>query len=129
MKAYSTNIEKDTLDNENYRKVLYTGKMQLVVMSLKPGEEIPEEVHDDIDQFFRIEEGEAYIKVDEEEFNLKDDDIIIIPAGTKHYVKNSSDDKVLKVYTIYTPPEHPLETIHKTKEEADAAEHHQVPNI
>jgi len=124
MEPYSTNIEKETLDNENYRKVLYTGKMQLVLMSLKPGEDIPAEVHPDIDQFFRIEEGEAYIKVDDKEFNLKDDDIIIIPAGSEHYVKNSSADKVLKVYTIYTPPEHPPETVHKTKEEADAAEHH-----
>lgn len=124
MKAYTTNIEKDTVENENYRKVLYTGKMQLVLMSLKPGEDIPAEVHNDIDQFFRIEQGEAYIKVDGEEFNLKDDDIIIIPAGTEHYVKNSSPDKDLKVYTIYTPPEHAPETLHKTKAEADAAEHH-----
>lgn len=124
MKAYSTNIEEDTLNNDNYRKVLYTGKMQLVVMSLKPGEDIPAEVHDDIDQFFRIEEGEAYIKVDDQEFNLKDDEIIIIPAGTEHYVKNTSQDKDLKVYTIYTPAEHPPETVHKTKAEADAAEHH-----
>ncbi|MBT7237909.1 cupin domain-containing protein [Candidatus Woesearchaeota archaeon] len=123
MEPYSTNIEKETIENENYRKVLYTGKMQLVVMSLKPGEDIPEEVHDNIDQFFRIEQGEAYIKVDDEEFNLNDDDIIIIPAGSKHYVKNSSENKVLKVYTIYTPPEHSPETIHKTKEDADNAEH------
>ena len=92
MEPYSTNIEKETIENENYRKVLYTGKMQLVVMSLKPGEDIPEEVHDNIDQFFRIEQGEAYIKVDDEEFNLNDDDIIIIPAGSKHYVKNSSEN-------------------------------------
>jgi len=123
MKPFSTNIEKDTIDNENYRKVLYTGKMQLVLMSLKPGEDIPSEVHPEIDQFFRIEQGEAYIKVNEEEFNLKDDDIIIIPAGSQHYVKNSSEDKDLKVYTIYTPAEHPERTIHKTKAEADAAEH------
>ena len=123
MTAYSTNIEKDTVENENYRKVLYTGKMQLVLMSLKPGEDIPSEVHPEIDQFFRIEQGEAYIKVDEEEFNLKDDYIIIIPAGSQHYVKNSSEDKDLKVYTIYTPAEHPDGTIHKTKAEADAAEH------
>jgi mannose-6-phosphate isomerase-like protein (cupin superfamily) len=123
MTAYTTNIEKDTVDNENYRKVLYTGKMQLVLMSLKPGEDIPSEVHPEIDQFFRIEQGEAYIKINDEEFNLKDDDIIIIPAGSQHYVKNSSEDKDLKVYTIYTPAEHPEGTIHKTKAEADAAEH------
>ena len=124
MKTYSTNIEKETIENENYRKVLYSGKMQLVVMSLKPGEDIPEETHDDIDQFFRIEEGEAHIRVDGEEFNLTDDEVIIIPAGAEHYVKNPSTDKVLKVYSIYTPSEHPPGTIHKTKEEADAAEHH-----
>ena len=124
MKAYSTNIEKNTIENENYRKVLYTGKMQLVLMSLLPSEDIPSEVHEDIDQFFRIEAGEAYIKVDSEEFNLKEDDVIIIPAGTEHYVKNSSEDKVLKVYTIYSPPEHLPGTVHKSKEEADAAEHH-----
>lgn len=121
--AYSTNIERDTVENENYRKVLYTGKMQLVVMSLKPGEEIPAEVHDDIDQFFRIEQGEAYVKVDGEEFNLKDDEIIIIPAGAEHYVKNASAEKVLKVYTIYTPAEHAPGTVHATKEEADSAGH------
>ena len=124
MAAFSTSIEKDTIENENYRKVLYTGKMQLVLMSLKPGEDIPSEVHPNIDQFFRIEQGEAYIKVNDEEFNLKENDIIIIPAGSEHYVKNSSENKVLKVYTIYTPAEHPPETIHKTKEEADASEHH-----
>jgi mannose-6-phosphate isomerase-like protein (cupin superfamily) len=126
MSAYSIDIEKETIENNDYRRVLYTGKMQLVVMSLKPGEEIPEEIHDEIDQFFRIEEGEAYVKVNDEEFNLKDDDIIIIPAGSKHYVKNPSEEKVLKVYTIYTPAEHPAGTIHKTKEEADVyeKEHH-----
>jgi mannose-6-phosphate isomerase-like protein (cupin superfamily) len=125
MNGYSTNIEKDTLENEYYRKVLFTGKkMQLVVMSLKPGEDIPLEVHDDIDQFIRIEEGEALIKVGEEEFNLKDDDVVIIPAGNEHYVKNTSADKDLKVYTIYATPEHAPEAIHKTKAEADAAEHH-----
>ncbi|MFC1710767.1 cupin domain-containing protein [Nanoarchaeota archaeon] len=124
MKAYSADIEKETIENSDYRRVLYTGKMQLVVMSLKPGEEIPAEVHENIDQFFRIEEGEAYIKVDGEEYNLKEDEIIIIPAGTEHYVKNTSEDKVLKVYTIYTPAEHPEGTVHKTKEEADAVEHH-----
>ena len=91
---------------------------------IQPPPKKASEVHPDIDQFFRIEEGEAYVKVNDEEFNLKDDDIIIIPAGSEHYVKNSSEDKVLKVYTIYTPAEHPEGTVHKTKEEADAAEHH-----
>ncbi len=125
MKGYFTNIEKDTLENENYRKVLFTGsKMQLAVMNLKPGEDIPLEVHGDIDQFIRVEEGEALVKISGEEFNLKDDDIVIIPAGNKHYVKNTSAEKELKLYTIYATPEHPDGTIHKTKAEADADEHH-----
>ena len=125
MKGYTTNIEKDTLENENYRKVLFTGeKMQLVVMSLKPGEDIPLEVHGHIDQFIRVEEGEAYIKIGEDEFNLKEDDIVIVPAGNEHYVKNTSAEKDLKLYTIYATPEHKDGTVHKTKEEADADEHH-----
>jgi len=124
-KGYMTDIEKDTLENVYYRKVLFTGeKMQLVVMSLKPGEDIPLEVHNGIDQFIRVEEGEALVKVAGEEFNLTDDDIIIIPAGNEHYVKNTSAGKDLKIYVIYATPEHPPETIHKTKAEADAAEHH-----
>lgn len=124
MKGYSTNIEKDTLENEYYRKVLFTGsKMQLVVMSLKPDEDIPLEIHNDIDQFIRIEKGEALVKIGDGEFNLKDDDVIIIPAGNEHYVKNTSADQDLKIYTIYATPEHSPETVHKTKAEADAAEH------
>ena len=125
MKGYSANIEKETVENEDYRRVLFTGeKMQLVVMSLKPGEEIPLERHDDIDQFIRIEEGEAFVKIGEDEFSLEDDDVVIVPAGNKHYVKNTSQDKDLKLYSIYATPEHPPNTVHKTKEEADAAEHH-----
>ncbi len=125
METYSTNIKKEALENEYYRKVLFTGsKIQLVVMSLKPGEEIPEEVHHGIDQFIRIEKGEALARVDEEKFNLKDDDVIIIPAGKKHYIKNNSAENMLKIYTIYATPEHPSKTIHKTKAEADADEHH-----
>lgn len=123
MVAYSSNIEQETLENTNYRKVLYTGNMQLVVMSLKPGEDIPAEIHDHIDQFFRIEAGQAYVKVNDEEFNLQKEEVIIIPAGSKHYVKNTGEED-LKVYTIYTPAEHAPGTIHKTKAEADAAEHH-----
>ncbi|MFC1648125.1 cupin domain-containing protein [Nanoarchaeota archaeon] len=122
--AYKADIEKETLENEDYRRILHTGKMmQLVVMSLKPGEEIPAEVHHDIDQFFRVEKGKALIRVDDEKYELKDDDIIIIPAGTEHQVLNTGEDD-LKLYTIYTPPEHPDGTVHKTKAEADADEHH-----
>lgn len=123
MSAYKTNIEKETLENENYRKVLHTAKqMQLVVMSLKTGEDIPLETHHDIDQFIRVEKGKALVKVDGKEFKLEDDDIIIIPAGSEHYVKNTGNDD-LKLYSIYTPPEHPKGTMHKTKAEADEHEH------
>ncbi len=123
--AYKTNIEKETIENENYRKVLFTGeKIQLVVMSLKPGEDIPLETHSHIDQFIRVEKGNAYAKVGEEEFNLVDDDIIIIPAGKEHYVKNTSENEELKLYSIYADPEHKPNTIHKTKEEADASHDH-----
>ncbi|RJQ20572.1 cupin domain-containing protein [Candidatus Woesearchaeota archaeon] len=125
MQAYSTNIEKTTLDNENYRKVLFTAKkIQLVVMSIKPGEDIPFEIHEDTDQFIRIESGTAYVKIGEQECTLNDDDVIIIPAGSRHYVTNASPDKDLKLYSIYSPPEHPPGTVHKTKKEADEAEHH-----
>lgn len=125
MKAYKTNIETQTLDNENYRKVLFTGeKLQLVVMSIKPQEDINLETHDHIDQFIRVESGEAYVKVNEEEYNLEDDDVIIIPAGTQHYVKNKSQDKTLKIYSIYADPEHDDGTIHKTKKDSDEDHHH-----
>ena len=123
MDFYFNNIEKETIENENYRKVLFTGtKMQLVVMDLKPGEDIPSEVHETIDQFIRIEEGEALVRINEKEISLKNDDVVIIPAGSQHYVKNISSDRNLKLYTIYSPPEHKPETIQKTKAEADAAE-------
>lgn len=124
MQAYVTNIEKQTLDNTYYRKVLYTGKaLQLVVMTLKVGEDIPLEVHEDHDQFIRVEEGEARVIVDEKEHVLHDDDIVVIPAGAKHHVINASSEKELKLYTLYAPPEHAPGTVHQTKAEADAAEH------
>ena len=125
MVGYSANIEQETKKNECYRKVLFTGeKMQLVVMNLKPKEDIPLEVHPETDQFIRIEEGEASVKIDGEKFDLKDDDVVIIPAGKEHYVKNVSKDKELKLYTIYTPPEHHPGTIHQTKADAVADKHH-----
>jgi mannose-6-phosphate isomerase-like protein (cupin superfamily) len=123
--TFKTNIEEDTLQNEYYRKVVYTGeKMQLVLMSLKGGEEIPSEVHTGIDQFIRIESGEAIAYVDGETYELKDDDCIIIPSGKEHRIVNQSDSQELKLYSIYADPEHKDGTIHKTKEEADADEHH-----
>ena len=124
MSGYVTNIEKETLDNENFRKVLFTAKnSQLVVMSLAPGEEIGEEVHD-LDQFIRVESGEAVAILDGEESSIKDDWAVVIPAGTRHNIVNTSGTAKLKLYTIYSPPEHPEGTVHKTKAEADAAEHH-----
>lgn len=124
--SYFGNIEELTLQNSYFRQVLYTGpKSQLVVMSLKPGEEIGAEVHPDVDQFFRFEAGEGKVVVGEgEEHPVKDGDAIVIPAGTEHNVINTSESEDLKLYTIYTPPNHPDGTIHKTKEEADAAEEH-----
>ena len=124
MNAYFGNIEELTLNNSYFRQVMFTGSnCQLVVMCLKPGEEIGAEVHPQVDQFFRIEAGEAKIVVGEnEEHNVKDGDAIIIPAGTKHNVINTSEGEDLKLYTIYSPPNHPDGTIHKTKAEALAAE-------
>ncbi len=124
MDGYSINIKKETIENKYYRKVLFTGKkMQLVVMNLKPKEDIPLEVHENIDQFIRIEEGEALVKIGNKTFHLRDDDVIIIPAGNKHYVKNTSENKKLKIYTIYATPEHAPGTVQKTKKEADADGH------
>lgn len=124
MTGYITNIEEETLNNENFRKVLHTAEnSQLVVMSLLPGEEIGSEVHE-LDQFIRIEQGEALVILDGQESQMKDDWAVVIPAGTLHNVINSSATAKLKLYSIYSPPEHAAGTIHKTKAEADAAEHH-----
>lgn len=121
--TYVKNLEKDTVDNDNFRKVLNTTeKSQLVVMSLLPGEDIGEEVHD-VDQFIRVEEGEGKAVLDGEEFEIEDDFAVVIPAGTRHNIINTGVGE-MKLYTIYTPPEHADGTIHKTKEEAEAAEHH-----
>lgn len=125
--GYTDNIEERTLENSNFRKVLYTGKfMQLVVMTLKPGEDIGEEVHDTVDQFFRIEQGQAKVIMDGQETILTDDMVAIVPAGTLHNVINISEEKELKLYTIYAPSNHPENTIHVTKEEAEEyeKEHH-----
>jgi mannose-6-phosphate isomerase-like protein (cupin superfamily) len=115
---FTSNIEKDTLENSNFRKVIYTGKyMQLVVMCLKVGEDIGEEVHESVDQFFRVEKGSAKVVIDGNESILEEDMVTIVPAGSKHNVINIGDID-LKLYTIYTPPNHPDGTIHVTKEEA-----------
>lgn len=121
--GYIDNIEEKTQGNSNFRQVLYTGKhMQLVVMSLKPGEDIGEEVHDTVDQFFRIEEGEAKFIIDGVESLVKKDMVAIVPAGSLHNVINNSSTEDLKLYTIYSPANHPEGTIHATKEEAMLAE-------
>ncbi len=126
MTGYVGPIEKQTLGNNYFRQVLFTGKFcQLVVMCLQPGEEIGNEIHDHVDQFFRIEEGEAkFVFNGTEEHRVKADDAVIVPAGTFHNVINASLSKQLKLYTLYSPPNHPDGTIHKNKAEADAAEEH-----
>ena len=122
MNGYYGNIEEETLNNTNFRKVLFTGKhQQLVVMSLKKGEDIGEEIHDHVDQFFRIGEGEAKFVVDGEEQLVKADEVFIVPAGSKHNVINVGDGD-LKLYTIYAPANHPEGTVHATREDAMAAE-------
>jgi mannose-6-phosphate isomerase-like protein (cupin superfamily) len=123
MAGYSINIEDKTLDNENFREVLYTAPhSQLVVMTLKPGEEIGLETHDDRDQFIRVEEGEGVAILGGQEYELEDGTAIVIPAGTEHNVINTSDDEKLRLYTVYSPAEHPDGTIHRTKAEADEYE-------
>jgi mannose-6-phosphate isomerase-like protein (cupin superfamily) len=128
MTGFVGDIEKLTEKNKYFRQVLYTGKYaQLVVMCLQPGEEIGDEVHKTVDQFFRIEEGEAkFVFNEKEEHVVSAGDAVIVPAGTFHNVINTSSKETLKLYTIYSPPNHPDGTIHKTKAEAEAAEaaHH-----
>lgn len=124
--GYVGPIEKTTLDNSYFRQVLFTGKhSQLVVMCLQPGEEIGKEMHANVDQFFRIESGNAkFIFGENEEHLVGGGDAVVVPAGTYHNVINMSSVKPLKLYTIYSPPVHPEGTVHKTKAEATAAEHH-----
>ncbi|MDO8436018.1 MAG: cupin domain-containing protein [bacterium] len=120
MKGYVVNINQITKENENFRKVLYTAKnSQLVLMALKPGEEIGEEVHT-LDQFFRIEEGEGKIVLDGVEYEIRDDFAIVVPAGAKHNIINTSTDRMMKLYTIYSPPNHRDGVMHQTKETAEA---------
>jgi len=124
MTGYVGPIEKLTEKNNYFRQVLFTGKYtQLVVMCLQPGEEIGNEVHPSVDQFFRIETGEAkFVLNGSEEHIARDGDAVIVPAGAYHNVINTSKTRQLKLYTLYSPPNHPDGTIHKTKAEADAAE-------
>jgi mannose-6-phosphate isomerase-like protein (cupin superfamily) len=123
MKGFNTNIENDTVENDNFRKVLYTGKnTQLVLMSLKPREEIGLETHPENDQFFRFEAGEGEVVIDGNKYQVTDGSAIIIPAGAEHNVTNTSDSEDLKMYTLYSPPHHKHGIVRGTKEEAEANE-------
>ncbi len=124
MKGFIDDIEKLTEENTDFRRVLYTGKnLQLVLMSIQPGSEIGEEVHDDRDQFFRIEKGKGEVLIDGKKTKVESDDAIIVPAGARHNVMNTGDEP-LRLYTLYGPPEHRDGTVHATKAEADAKEEH-----
>lgn len=127
---FVTNIEAATLDNENYRTTLWTGRnMQMTVMSIGPGSDIGLEVHEDGDQFLRVEAGRARVQMGPAEDDLpfdrevEDDWVILVPAGSWHNVTNLSD-QAMKVYAIYAPPEHPHGTVHPTRADSDADEHH-----
>jgi len=123
MKGFNTNIEKDTLENNNFRKVLYTGKhSQLVLMSLQPKEEIGMEVHSDNDQFFRFEKGQGKCIIDGNEYILADGSCIVVPSGAQHNIINTSETEPLKLYTIYSPAHHKDGIVRTTKAEATANE-------
>lgn len=125
MNGFTDNIEKLTLENSNFRNVIYTAKhSQLVLMSLRPLEEIGEEIHEDGDQFFRIEKGQGKVIIDGVSHELSDGSAIVVPAGAKHNVINSSETDDLKLYTIYSPPHHKDGTTHATKTEAEADREH-----
>ncbi|MDP9192751.1 MAG: cupin domain-containing protein [Acidobacteriota bacterium] len=122
--GFVDNIEESTVENSHFRRVLYTGaQMQLVLMALQPGDEIGEEVHEDRDQFFRIEQGEGEVLIDGRTTNVKAEMAIIVPAGARHNVTNTGTEP-LKLYTLYAPPEHIDGTVHVTKADADAAHEH-----
>ena len=127
MTGFKTNIEEKTLKNRYFRQVLYTAKnMQLVVMALQPSEDIGMEVHPKVDQFFRVEEGEGKVVMNGASQKVKAGDVFIVPQGTEHNVINTSKTAMLKLYTIYAPPNHPDGKIHKTKKDALADKHDYV---
>lgn len=122
MKGYVADIEKLTLENNNFRKVLYTGKnLQLVLMTIQPSDDIGEEVHEEHDQFFRVEEGNGEVLIDGVTTKIKNDDVVIVPAGAVHNVINTGIEP-LRLYTIYSPPEHRYDVINATR--AEASEEH-----
>ena len=125
MEGYVDNIERVTLENEDIRRVLFTGpNTQLVVMTLQPGEEIGLVTHTGHDQFIRVEAGKGFVMLNGTSRMIEDGSAVVIPAGVEHNVINTSTDEPLKLYTLYSPPEHPDGTVHHTKEDALAAEHH-----
>lgn len=124
MRGFVDDIEAMTEHNSNFRRVLYTGKqLQLVLMSLEPGEEIGEEVHPDRDQFFRVEEGTGEVWIDGHQTSIRSSFAIVVPAGARHNVRNTGDEP-LKLYTLYAPPEHLDRTVHVTRAEAMASKEH-----
>ena len=124
MKGYIDDIEDRTEDNRDFRRVVYTGKhLQLVLMSIPIDGEIGEEIHDDGDQFFRVEEGEGEVMIDGRTTRIESGSAIVIPAGARHNIINTSDEP-LKLYTLYGPPHHADGTVHRTKAEADASKEH-----
>jgi mannose-6-phosphate isomerase-like protein (cupin superfamily) len=126
MTGFSTNIEEKTLDNQNFRQVLYTAPhTQLVVMSLRPGEDIGLERHEHGDQFIRVESGQGEAFIDGQRYPLYDGVAVVIPAGSEHNITNTSAGAPLRLYTIYSPPEHADGTIHRTKQDAVHAHHHE----
>ncbi len=123
MTGYSVDIESATLENPNFREVLYTAPhSQLVVMTIEPGEEIGSERHPDHDQFIRVEAGEGEGILDGERHALRNGTALVIPAGTQHNIVNTSSTAPLRLYTIYSPAEHPAGTVHRTKADAEKAE-------
>lgn len=124
MKGFIADIEELTEENADFRRVIYTGKnLQLVLMAIEPGEEIGEEVHDDRDQYFRVERGKGKVVIDGQCSKIKGDDAIIVPAGARHNIMNTGEGP-LQVYTIYAPPEHRDGTVHGTRADAEASEEH-----
>ena len=124
-KGFVADIESATMKNTDFRRVLYTGKYsQLVLMSLKPREEIGAETHDDVDQFFRFEQGEGVVVINGVTHKVKDGSAVVVPSGARHNVINTSASKDLRLYTIYSPPEHQDRVVRKTRAEAMAREEH-----
>lgn len=124
MQGFIDDIEKRTTENSDFRRVLYTGsQLQLVLMALRPGEEIGEEVHADRDQFFRVEQGNGEVWIDGRRSKIESEFAVVVPAGARHNIKNTGEEP-LKLYTIYAPPEHVDGTVHATKADAQAATEH-----